>query len=324
MRHKLKTFLTALLIFCSLSSLALGQVFPDRAVRIIVPFPPGGATDIAARLVGERLSATWGQPVIVENRSGASGSVGTDAVARATPDGYTILVGTLATNVMAHLLRAKVPYGRDAFDPIILLTSSPNILMASKDLSKGSLADLVAQAKVRADELTYSSGGTGLSGHLGVELFADAAGIKLIHVPYRGSAPGAQALIQGEVDLSLVLVAQALAISEIKPEIRPLAIAAAQRSSLFPDVPTFGELGYPAVQVYAINGLMVPKGTPRSVVDTIYKDAYAALQNPKMRERMELLGLDVAAASPQEFGKLLEEEFARWEPLLRSKKISAN
>ena len=324
MTHRLKTFLSAILILSSLFSFAHAQVFPDRAVKIIVPFPPGGATDIAARLIGERLSAAWGQPVIVENRSGASGSIGTDAVARAKPDGYTILVGTLATNVMAHLLQTKVPYARDAFDPIILLTSSPNILMANKNLSKGSLADLVAQAKASPDQLTYSSGGTGLSGHLGVELFADAAGIKLIHVPYRGSAPGGQALIQGEVDLSLVLVAQAITISETKPELRPLAIAAAQRSSQFPDVPTFSELGYPAVQVYAINGLMAPKGTPRTIIETIYKDAHAALQDPKLREKMELLGLDVAAGSPQEFGKLLEEEFARWEPLLRNNKISIN
>ena len=324
MMHALRSLLSAWLILSSLTSVALGQTFPDRAVKIIVPFPPGGATDIAARLVGERLSATWGQPVIVENRSGASGSIGTDAVARSKPDGYTILVGTLATNVMAHLLQTNVPYARDAFDPVILLTSSPNILMANKDLSKGSLVDLVAHAKANPDKLTYSSGGTGLSGHLGVELFADAAGIKLIHVPYRGSAPGGQALIQGEVDLSLVLVAQALTIHETKPEIRPIAIASAQRSPQFPEVPTFGELGYPAIQVYAINGLMTPKGTPKSVIEIIYRDAHKALQDPKMREKMELLGLDVAAASPREFGKLLEEEFARWEPLLRNNKMSAN
>lgn len=323
-RTLLGRFLLAFVLLATAAPIAVAQGFPDRAVKIIVPFPPGGATDIAARLVGERLSVTWGQPVVVENRSGASGSIGTDAVARAKADGYTILVGTFATNVMAHLLQAKVPYGRDAFDPVILLTSSPNILMTNQKLSLTSLNDLIAHAKANPDKVSYSSSGTGLSGHLGVELFADRAGLKFVHVPYRGSAPSGQALVQGEVDLSLALVAQAISIIESKPDIKPLAIAAAQRSAQFPNVPTFAELGYPSVQVYAINGLMVPKGTPQAIIEKIYKDTLAVLQDPKMREKMQLLGLDVAAASPQEFGKLLEDEFARWEPLIRSNKITVN
>lgn len=320
--HKLIRATASVFFFLSALPLAMAQGFPDRAVRIIVPFPPGGATDIAARLVGERLSATWGQPVVIENRSGASGIIGTDAVARAKPDGYTILVGTFATNVMAHLLQAKVPYSRDAFDPVVLVTSSPNMLMANRNLPVTSLDDLVRHAKANPDKVSYSSSGTGLSGHLGVELFAYAAGLKLVHVPYRGSAPSGQALVQGEVDLSLALVAQAISVIETKPEIRPLAIAAAKRSAQFPNVPTFAELGYPDVQVYAINGLMVPKGTPQPIIDKIYKDTLAALEDPKMRERMQALGLDIAAASPQEFGKLLEDEFARWEPLIKSNKIN--
>ena len=323
-RSVISHLLAAFLLPTTAATGSLAQGFPDRAVKIIVPFPPGGATDIAARLVGERLSVTWGQPVVVENRSGASGSIGTDAVARAKADGYTILVGTFATNVMAHLLQAKVPYSRDAFDPVILLTSSPNILMTNQKLQLKSLDELVAHAKANPDKISYSSSGTGLSGHLGVELFADRAGLKLVHVPYRGSAPSGQALVQGEVDLSLALVAQAISIIEAKPEIRPLAIAAAQRSAQFPNVPTFAELGYPSVQVYAINGLMVPKGTPQPIIEKIYKDTLDILQDPKMREKMQLLGLDVAAASPQEFGKLLEDEFARWEPLIRSNKITVN
>ena len=248
-RSVISHLLVAFLLLTTAATGSLAQGFPDRAVKIIVPFPPGGATDIAARLVGERLSVTWGQPVVVENRSGASGSIGTDAVARAKADGYTILVGTFATNVMAHLLQAKVPYSRDAFDPVILLTSSPNILMTNQKLQLKSLDELVAHAKANPDKISYSSSGTGLSGHLGVELFADRAGLKLVYVPYRGSAPSGQALVQGEVDLSLALVAQAISIIEAKPEIRPLAIAAAQRSAQFPNVPTFAELGYPSVQV---------------------------------------------------------------------------
>lgn len=319
---KLKALASVLATLLAFATSAAAQSFPDHPVRIVVPFPPGGATDIAARVVGERLSKVWGQPVVVENRSGASGIIGTDAVARAKPDGYTILVGTFATNVMAHLLQTSVPYGRDAFAPVILLTSSPNILLSNSNLPVKTLGEFVAYAKAHPGKVSYASSGTGLSGHLGVELFADAAGIKMVHVPYRGSAPSGQALIQGEVDTTLALVAQAITTMEVKTEIRALAVAAAHRAPQFPNVPTFAELGYPAVQVYAINGLMVPKGTPQPVIDKIYKDALGTLQDPDMGAKMQQLGLDIAAASPDAFGKLLKEEFARWEPLIRSNRIN--
>ncbi|RAI35902.1 Bug family tripartite tricarboxylate transporter substrate binding protein [Rhodoplanes serenus] len=318
---KLGRLAAALVCLATLGSAVAAQSFPDRPVRIIVPFPPGGATDVAGRMIAERLSKVWGQPVVVENRSGASGVIGTDMVARAKPDGHTILVGTFAANVMAHLVQPNVPYGRDAFAPVILLTSAPNMLLANSNLPVKTLGELVAYAKANPDKISYASSGTGLSGHLGVELFADAAGISMVHVPYRGSAPTGQAMVTGEVDMTLALVAQAVPTVAMKPDIRALAIASAQRSPQFPDVPTFAELGYPTVQVYAINGLMVPKDTPRPIIDKIYRDAHEALQDPELRAKMQQVGVDVAGSSPEEFGKLLDDEFARWEPLIRSRRV---
>ncbi len=314
-----KSFLM-LFALTSMASSTFAQVYPDHPVRLIVPFPPAGATDIAARLVGEWLSSVWGQPVIVDNRTGASGIIGTEAVARAKPDGYTVLMGTLATNVMAHLLQSDVPYARDAFEPVTLLTSTPNILMANGNISAKTLPELIAYAKANPGKVRYASSGIGLSGHLGVELFAESAGIKLVHVPYRGSAPSGQAFAGGEVELTLALVTQALTAMTMAPNIRPLAIASAHRSPQFPDTPTFAELGFPNVQVYAINGLMVPKGTPAAIIDKIYRDSRDALNIAAVKSNLDQLGLDIVASSPAEFGQLLRDEYARWEPLIRANK----
>jgi len=302
-------------------SLVLAQDYPARGVRLVVPFPPGGATDVAARVVAEHLSRVWPHSVTVENRSGASGMIGTDAVARAAPDGYTMLMGTLATNVMAHLLRDKVSYTPESFAPVIVLTSSPNILLANATVPFKSLPELIEFARRNPGKLKYGSSGIGLSGHLGVALFGSAAGLDLIHVPYRGSAPSVQAFAAGEVELTLGLIPQALTAIRNTPGVKAIAIASATRSKQFPDTPTFAELGFPDVLVYAINGLMVPAGTPRPIIDRIYRDALKALESPEIRDRFEKMGMEVSGASPEEFTKLLAAERRRWEPLIRSNNI---
>lgn len=320
----IRWFLTLLfMIPLGLPSIALAQDYPNRGVRLVVPFPPGGATDIAARVVAEQLSRVWPHPVTVENRSGASGMIGTDAVARSAPDGYTMLMGTLATNVMAHLLRDKVPYSPGSFAPVIVLTSSPNILLANSAAPFKSLPELIEYARRNPGKLKYGSSGIGLSGHLGVALFGSAAGLDLVHVPYRGSAPSVQAFAAGEVELTLGLVPQALTVMRNSPGVRPIAIASARRSKQFPDTPTFTELGFPAVQVYAINGLMVPSGTPRPIIDRIYRDAAKVLATPEVRDRFEKMGMEISGAAPDEFSKLLVAERQRWEPLVRSNNIRA-
>ena len=231
-------------------------------------------------------------------------------------------MGTLATNVMAHLLQSDVPYARDVFEPVTLLTSTPNILLANGNISAKTLPELIAHAKANPGKVRFASSGVGLSGHLGVELFAEAAGIKLVHVPYRGSAPSGQAFAGGEVELTLALVPQAITAIAMAPNIRPLAIASARRSPQFPDTPTFAELGFPNVQVYAINGLMVPKGTPAVIIDKIYRDSRDILNIAAVKTNMDQLGLDVVGSTPAEFGQLLRDEYARWEPLIRANKSS--
>jgi tripartite-type tricarboxylate transporter receptor subunit TctC len=307
-----------------LPQLALAQAYPSKAVRVVVPFPPAGATDIAARIVSEQLSRAWGQPVVVENRSGASGMLGTDVVAKAAPDGYTILLGTLATNVMAYFLyEKKVPYTQDAFAPVVLLATTPNMLLSNSNIPASTLPELVTYAKANPGKVRYASSGIGLSSHVGTELFAQAAGIQLLHVPYRGSAPAGQAFAAGQVDLNLSLVTEALNATQTAG-VKPLAIAASKRAKQFPNVPTFPELGYENVQVYALNGLMVPAGTPRDIIDRINRDANAALKAPSTRERFDKLGLDPVGGSPEEFGDWLRREFDRWGPVVKKANIRAD
>lgn len=316
-----KRALIGLAISVPLIGSAFAQEYPNRGVRLIVPFPPAGATDIVARLVAAQLSKQWGQSVIVENRTGASGVIGNEAVARAAPDGYTLLLGTLAANVMVHLLRSEVPYSRDAFDPITVLGATPNILVANGSTPVKSLQQLVDYAKANPGKVRYASAGVGLSGHLGVALFAQEAGLDMIHVPYRGSAPSVEAFAKGEADLTLALVPETMNMMAGTPGVTPLAIASARRSDKFPDTPTFAELGYPKVQVYALSGLMAPAGTPRPIIDKIYRDTVTALKDPAVSERMARLGVDAVGSSPAEFAQLLKDEFARWEPLIRANNI---
>ena len=320
--HSLKSALLVLALAC-LPLTALSQTYPNRQVKMIVPFPPAGATDIVARIVADQLAKAWNQPVVVENRSGASGMLGTDVVAKSATDGYTILLGTLATNIMAHLLYSTVPYAPDAFAPVTLLTTTPNMLLANSNLPGSSLTELIVYAKGRPGKVSYASAGIGLSGHVGMELFAMAAGLQLLHVPYRGSAPSGQAFAAGQVDLTLSLVPESLHAMQTSG-VKPIAVAAAKRSRQFPNVPTFAELGYENIQVYALNGLMVPAGTSREIINRIYRESIAALNLPVIRERIDKLGLDIIGSTPEEFGEHLSRERERWTPVIKRANIRAD
>ena len=212
------------------SGATVAQTWPAKPIRVVLPFPPGGGgIDVMARLIGQKVTETYGQPVIVENRSGASGMLGTELAAKAAPDGHTVLLGTLATNIMAYLLYDKVPYAQDAFAPVILLTTTPNMLLANSNIPVASLPELITYARARPGKVSYASAGIGLSGHVGTELFAQAAGIQLLHVPYRGSAPSGQAFAAGQVDLVLSLVPESMNAIQTAG-VKPIAVAAAKRS----------------------------------------------------------------------------------------------
>ncbi|MCC6472581.1 MAG: tripartite tricarboxylate transporter substrate binding protein [Burkholderiales bacterium] len=316
----LRSLLPAALALACLCGAATAQNFPTRPVRLVVPFPPGGATDIVARIVADQLGKNWGQAVLVDNRSGASGMIGAEYVARAAPDGYTLLMGTLVGNVMSHLLFAKVPFAPDAFAPVTLLTTTSNILLSNDSIPVSTLAELIAYAKARPGKVSYSSAGVGLSGHLGMELLSAATAIELLHVPFKGSAPANQAFSAGQVNLTLDLVATAPN-SVRKPGVRPLAVAATSRVRQFPDVPTFAELGYTNVVTYTWNGLMVPAGTPREIIAAIQAGANAALKTPEVRERTGKLGLDSIGGTPEEFADLIRRERERWGPVIKRANI---
>ena len=320
----LKKWLLILLTCCTCCSGALAQAqsYPNKTVRLVVPFPPGGATDIVARLVADQLTKQWGQSMVVDNRSGASGMIGAELVAKSAPDGYTLLMGTLVTNVISHYLFDKVPFSPDAFAPVTLLTTTPNILLANNTLPVSTIQELIAYAKANPNKVTYSSAGIGLSGHLGMELFASAVGLKLVHVPFRGSAPSNQAFAAGQVNLTLDLVPTAT-IPVKAGEAKPLAVASAARVRQFPNVPTFVELGYKSVQAYTWNGLMAPAGTPKPVIDRIQRDAQTALKTPELRDRLAQMGADVIGGTPEEFGELIRQERDRWGPVIRNNNIRA-
>ena len=311
------------LAMACLQHASIAQTYPTRPVRLVVPFPPAGATDIAARLVADHLATAWGQPVVVENRSGASGMIGTEYVAIAAADGYTILLGTLATNVMAYLLYSKVAYTVDAFAPVVLLSTTPNMLLANKNIPAATLPELIVYARTRPGKVSFASAGIGLSSHVGTELFAQAAGLQLLHVPFRGSAPSGQAFAAGQVDLVLSLVPESLNAMQTAG-VKPIAVAAAKRSPSFLNVPTFAELGFDNVQVYALNGLMVPAGTPREIIDRINRESNNALNTPSNRERMGKLGLDPVGGTPEAFGEHLRRERDRWGPVIKRANIRAD
>ena len=311
----LKSLLLVVALVC-LSHSALAQTYPNRPVRLVVSFPAGGPTDIVARLVADQLSKTWGQTVFVDNRSGASGMIGAEFAAKSAPDGYTIFMGTLVTNVMSHLLFSKVPFAQDAFAPVTLLTTTSNMLLVNASIPVATLPELIAYAKANPGKVTYSSAGVGLSGHLGMVLFASAAGLDLLHVPFRGSAPATQAFQAGQVNLTLELVPSAVTAVQ-KAGVKPLAVASAKRVRQFPNVPTFAELGYKNVEAYTWNGLMVPAGTPGEVIDRIQQAAIAALKAPAVRDRINSLGLDPIGGTPGDFADLIRRERERWAPVIK-------
>ena len=320
---RLLKYLSLVLALVFLSHSAIAQTYPNRPVRLVVSFPAGGPTDIVARLVADQLTKTWGQTVIVDNRTGASGMIGAEVAAKSAADGYTIFMGTLVTNVMANLLFAKVPYAPDSFAPVTLLTTTSNILLSNASLPVSTLPELVAYAKAHPGKVSYSSAGVGLSGHLGMELFASAAGLDLIHVPFRGSAPATQAFEAAQVNLTLELVPSAVSAVKL-PGIKPLAVAAAARVKQFPNVPTFVELGYKNVEAYTWNGLMVPAGTPREIIDKIRAGAAAALKSPAVQERIGRLGLDAIGGTPEEFADLIRRERERRAPVIKRANIRAD
>jgi tripartite-type tricarboxylate transporter receptor subunit TctC len=281
---------------------ALAQGWPAKPVRLVVAYPPGGGIDVMSRQIAEKLTAAWGQPVVVENRPGANTIVATDAVAKSAPDGYTVLMTTDATFSINPHLYAKLPFDtqRD-FIPVTMLVLLQQLLVAHPSLPAGTLADLIALAKAKPGSINYASYGSGSQPHLSGEMLKYKAGIDLVHVPYKGISLAVPAVMAGEVQLTFAGIATSSAPLK-SGRIKPIAIGGAKRSPLFPEVPTFAELGYPEVETHAWFGLFLPAGSPKEAVTRIYQDVKRVIDDPEFRQKQLVdRGYEPIASAPEEF-----------------------
>ena len=322
-RSTLAIPLAITLAFGALASApAFAQSFPSRPVNLVVPFPPGGGTDTGARILAEQLSKRWGQPVVVENKGGAAGQIGADSVAKAKPDGYTLLLGNIGTQAINPSLYAKLPYDADkAFAPVSLVAELPLAMMVNPALPAKTASEFIALAKSKPGQLSYSSSGSGSAPHLAAEIFKDQTGTFVLHVPYRGGGPAIADLLAGHVQLSFMTVLEAS--GHIKGgKLRALAVTGDKRVQALPDVPTLAEGVVPGFNAISWIGLLAPAGTPPDVVDKIAADVRAVLADDAVKARITALGGVPRATTPQEFGKLIADDKARYAQIIRSRKIT--
>ena len=294
---------------------ALAQSYPSRAVRVVVGFPPGGGTDIMARVLAPQLSQQLNQPFVVENRPGATTNIASDIVAKSTPDGHTLLFTTSALAINMSLYK-NLPFDalRD-FTPISVFAESPNLLVAHSSAG-ASVKELLAQAKARPGAMNYSSAGAGTSQHMAGELFKVRTGTSITHVPYKGTAASLTAVIAGEVHFSFANVPAI--IGHVRGgRIRALAVAGPKRSDLMPDVPTMAEAGVSGVEVPVWYALLGPASLPRDIVKTLNDAAVRAARSPELRQKLAEQGAEAVGNSPEEFGRLLREEVAKWAEIVK-------
>jgi len=294
-----------------LSASVLAQSYPSKPVRIIVPFPAGGGYDFNARNIAQKLSESFGQPVVVENRAGANGNIGSDYAAKAVADGHTLLLGGIGPQALSVALYPKLPYDPERdLAPISLVAAQPNLLVVKPALPVRSLVDFIGYAKANPGKLSVGSAGNGSGQHFGLEQLKQDAGIDAVHVPYKGAAPLHAALLGGEIDAAFNIIQ--LPMPQVrKGELRALAIASKRRSPLAPEIPTMAELGY-AIDFDTWYGLYAPAGTPKEILQRLNAETVRALQAADFRERAAALGVDLIGSSPEELAAHQRAEIVRW------------
>ncbi|MBB1633449.1 tripartite tricarboxylate transporter substrate binding protein [Cupriavidus sp. UME77] len=304
---------------------AASAAYPDKPIRLVVPFAPGGGTDLVARAMGITMGADLGQPVIVDNKPGGSTIIGTDAVAKSAPDGYTMVMATLAHAVNPSLHK-KLPFDTEkAFAPVMLVGRSPNVLVVRPDSPIKSVQDLIAAAKAKPGKINYASQGAGTSAHLAGELFKKLAKVDMNHIPYRGAGPAITDLLGGQVDV-MFATAAAVAPHLESGKLRAIAVTAAQRSQAggLSKIPTIAESGVPGYSADSWYGLFVPAGTPKDVIARLNAAARNAVQTEAFRKRAEQEGLTVGAGTPEEFGRYVAGESQRWSKIIKDANITAD
>jgi tripartite-type tricarboxylate transporter receptor subunit TctC len=295
--------------------------YPTRQVRIVVPFPAGGSADILCRLVGEKLSGAWGQPVIIDNRAGAGGNVGAEIVYRADPDGYTLLCSPPGPLSINHNLYKTLPYDWTKFVPIGVLALVPNVITARADLPATSLQAFITYAKANPGKATYASQGNGSTSHLSASNLATLAGIELVHVPYKGEGPALVDITAGRVDIFIGNISAALRFEKNK-QVKFLGVASRTRSPVAPDVPTTAELGLPDLVASAWFALVTPPGTPDAIAQKVSVDMAAALKQPEMRTKFLELGAEPQGGTPAQTASFIKDEEARWRAVIKSANVT--
>ncbi len=319
-----QSLLRATVMLAGLAAIALAQpaaaqapAYPTKAIRLVVPFPPGGATDILARNVAQKLSETWGQSVVVDNRPGAGGNIGSELVAKAAPDGYTLEMGTVGTHAINASLYSKMPYDHvKDFAPIILVAGVPNVLVVNPSLPVNSVQELIAYAKANPGKLNFASSGPGTSIHLSGELFKVMAGVQMTHVPYKGSAPALQDLLGGQVQLMFDNLPPSL--PQIKGgKLRALAVTSLTRAPALPDVPTIAESGLPGFEASSWFGILAPAGTPPAIIAKVNAEVAKWLASPEGKEKLVAIGANAAGGSPEDFARHIQVETAKWAKVVK-------
>jgi tripartite-type tricarboxylate transporter receptor subunit TctC len=297
---------------------AAGQAYPAHPITLVVPFAPGGSASTVARSVADKMSETLGQQIVIDNRGGGGGTVATRAVAKAPPDGYTILVVTSATVGTSPSLFQNLGYDpRRDFDPIGLIAATPNLAVVHPSFPARSLADLIRIGRETATPIPYGSPGTGTLNHLTVELIAHRTGMKVVHVPYKGAGPALNDLLGGHIEVLLSAIPNVHS-HVLAGTVRALAVAAAKRSVLLPAVPTFAEAGLPGYEVPLRWGLAAPKGTPRPVIETLNRALDAALTTDEVRERLAVEGAEPQPTTPEHYAAIIDRELTMWSDLVKS------
>lgn len=321
MKHRIFINLAAGVLAALAAVPAPAAEFPTKPIRLVIGFAPGGGTDTTARALSTKLSASLGQQVVVDNRPGHSGTIAAEIVAKATPDGHTVLLGTIAL-VINPSLTAKMPFDTlKDLAPVTRAANSTNILVVHPSVAAKSVKELIALAK--STRLNAGSSGIGGTGHLAVELFNLQAGVKITHVPYKGGGPAMLDLLGGNIHL--IFATAASSIGHIKAgKIRALAVTTSQRSALVPDLPTVAEAGVPGFEANNWNGFLVPAKTPRPIIDRLNKELTAVLNSPDIKETLFKQGLDVAPGTPEEFGAYMRSEMAKWAKVIKAAGIQAN
>jgi tripartite-type tricarboxylate transporter receptor subunit TctC len=320
----MKNFLLFVVAIFSLGTATAQDRYPSKPLRLIVPFAPGGSTDIFARLIAERAQAPLGQPVVVENRAGAAGNIGAEAVARSAPDGYTLLMATTGVMAINNALYRNMTYdAAKDLEPVIFVASITNVLIVPPELPAKSVAELIALAKKEPGKLSFASSGAGSSTHMSAELFKSMSGTDILHIPYKGSGQALPDLMSGRV--SMMFENAPGAVSHIKSgKVRALAVTGLKRSPALPELPTVAESGVPGYESLSWSGIAVPAGTPRAVVDRLNKDFNSILATTEMRQKLAEQGAETMGGAPEAFAQHIRAEREKWSRLIRANNIVVN